>query len=154
MITGYGTVESAVTAIKLGAYDYLTKPFDMDKLLKVVENVSEKFFLSEEIRCLKEKLQAYVETPEMISVSDKMHRIFELIEKLAPIDCNVLIQGESGTGKGLVAQQIHRRSPRHGHPWSWWIAPPSVKPCWKVNCSDTSREPLPGPMRIKTVFLK
>lgn len=116
MITGYGTVESAVTAIKLGAYDYLTKPFDMDKLLKVVENVSEKFLLSEEIRCLKEKLQAYLETPDMISISDKMHRIFELIEKLAPIDCNVLIQGESGTGKGLVAQQIHRKSPRHGHP--------------------------------------
>ena len=56
MITGYGTVESAVKAIKLGAYDYLTKPFDMDKLLKVVENVSTKFSLSEEIRFLRERL--------------------------------------------------------------------------------------------------
>ncbi len=113
MITGYGTVESAVRAIKLGAYDYLTKPFDMDKLLKVVANVAEKFSLSEEIRCLKERLRAYAEAPDLIGVSDPMHRIFELIQKVAPIDCNVLIQGESGTGKGLVAQRIHRRSPRH-----------------------------------------
>ena len=116
MITGYGTVESAVTAIKLGAYDYLTKPFDMDKLLKVVENVSEKFSLGEEIRSLKERLQAYAEASEIVSISERMRRILELIQKVAPIDCNVLIQGESGTGKGLVAQQIHRRSPRQAHP--------------------------------------
>jgi DNA-binding NtrC family response regulator len=116
MITGYGTVESAVTAIKLGAYDYLTKPFDMDKLLKVVENVSEKFSLGEEIRSLKERLQAYAEASEIVSISERMQRILELIHKVAPIDCNVLIQGESGTGKGLVAQQIHRRSPRQAHP--------------------------------------
>jgi DNA-binding NtrC family response regulator len=115
MITGYGTVESAVKAIKLGAYDYLTKPFDMDKLLKVVENVATKFSLSEEIRFLRERLDTYADTPEIVSASDKMHRIFKLIEKVAPIDCNVLIQGESGTGKGLVAQQIHRRSPRGVH---------------------------------------
>lgn len=115
MITGYGTVESAVKTIKLGAYDYLTKPFDMDKLLKVVENVSTKFSLSEEIRFLRERLNTYSDTSGIVSASDKMHRIFELIEKVAPIDCNVLIQGESGTGKGLVAQQIHRRSPRGLH---------------------------------------
>lgn len=113
MITGFGTVESAVTAIKLGAYDYLTKPFDMDKLIKVVENVAEKFSLGEEIRCLKERLRAYAEAPFMIGVGEKMQRIFDLVQKVAPIDCNVLIQGESGTGKGLVAQQIHRKSPRH-----------------------------------------
>lgn len=116
MITGYGTVESAVTAIKLGAYDYLTKPFDMDQLLKVVENVSEKYALGEEVRFLRGRLKAYADGPDMVSVSDKLHRVFELIQKVAPIDCNVLIQGESGTGKGLVAQQIHRRSPRHSHP--------------------------------------
>jgi DNA-binding NtrC family response regulator len=115
MITGYGTVESAVKAIKLGAYDYLTKPFDMDKLLKVVENVSTKFSLREEIRFLRQQLTAFSDTPGIVSASDKMVSIFKLIEKVAPIDCNVLIQGESGTGKGLVAQEIHRRSPRGSH---------------------------------------
>lgn len=115
MITGYGTVESAVKAIKLGAYDYLTKPFDMDKLLKVVDNVSTKFSLSEEVRVLKERLKAYSDTYDIVSVNEKMRQIFELIEKVAPIDCNVLIQGESGTGKGLIAQQIHRKSPRRSN---------------------------------------
>ena len=81
LITGYGTVESAVTAIKLGAYDYLTKPFDMDKLLKVVENVSEKFSLGEEIRSLKERLQAYAEAPEIVTVSERMQWILELVRK-------------------------------------------------------------------------
>jgi DNA-binding NtrC family response regulator len=116
MITGYGTVESAVSAIKLGAYDYLTKPFDMDKLLKVVGNVSEKFSLREEVRSLRERLEALAGAPELISGSEPMQRIRELIGKVAPIDCNVLIQGESGTGKGLVAREIHRRSPRRSHP--------------------------------------
>ena len=108
-------MESAVKAIKLGAYDYLTKPFDMDKLLKVVENVSTKFSLSEEIRILRQRLDTYADPPGIVSASDEMQRILRLIEKVAPIDCNVLIQGESGTGKGLVAQQIHRSSPRGPH---------------------------------------
>jgi DNA-binding NtrC family response regulator len=112
MITGYGTVESAVKAIKLGAYDYLTKPFDMDKMLKVVENVSTKFSLKAEVQTLRERLYTYSDSQDIVSVSDKMLQIFKLIEKIAPIDCNVLIQGESGTGKGLIAQQIHGKSPR------------------------------------------
>jgi DNA-binding NtrC family response regulator len=115
MITGYGTVESAVNAIKLGAYDYLTKPFDMDKLLKVVDNVSTKFSLSEEVRVLKERLKACSDSYDIVSVNEKMQQIFELIEKVAPIDCNVLLQGESGTGKSLIAQQIHRKSPRRSN---------------------------------------
>ncbi len=112
MITGYGTVESAVKAIKLGAYDYLTKPFDMDRILKVVENVQTKFSLKEEVRFLRERLDTYSDLSNIVSVSDKMVKIFQLIEKVAPIDCNVLIQGESGTGKGLIAQEIHKKSPR------------------------------------------
>jgi len=115
MITGYGTVESAVNTIKLGAYDYLTKPFDMDKLLKVVGNVSTKFSLSEEVRVLKERLTAFSDSYDIVSVSEKMQQIFELIDKVAPIDCNVLLQGESGTGKSLLAQQIHRKSPRRSN---------------------------------------
>lgn len=112
IITGYGTVESAVKAIKLGAYDYLTKPFDMEKMLKVVENVSAKFSLKAEVRFLRERLDTYSDSRDIVSVSDKMVQVFKLIEKVAPIDCNVLIQGESGTGKSLIAQQLHRQSPR------------------------------------------
>ena len=115
VITGYGTVESAVKAIKLGAYDYLTKPFDMERLLKVIENVSTKITLSEEVRVLRERLKTYSDTHDIVTVSDKMQQIFEVIERVAPIDCNILIQGESGTGKGLIARQIHRRSPRRSN---------------------------------------
>lgn len=112
MITGYGTVESAVKAIKLGAYDYLTKPFDMDKMLKVVENVSIKFSLKAEVQSLKERLESSSGAHDIVSVSDKMVGVFKLIGKVAPIDSNVLIQGESGTGKGLIARRIHEKSPR------------------------------------------
>lgn len=114
MITGYGTVESAVKAIKLGAYDYLTKPFDMDKLLKVVENVATKFSLREENRQLRKKLDDYAEIGDIVSASSAMHDLFKLIDKVAPIDCNVLVEGESGTGKNLIAKQIHKKSPRAG----------------------------------------
>ena len=79
MITGYGTVESAVKAIKLGAYDYLTKPFDMDKLLKVVENVATKFSLREENRQLRKKLDDYAEIGDIVSASSAMHDLFKLI---------------------------------------------------------------------------
>jgi DNA-binding NtrC family response regulator len=117
MITGYGTVESAIKAIRLGAYDYIMKPFDMDKLLRVVENVRAKFALSEEVRLLKDRLREYSKPYNMISTSAAMRDIYALVEKVAPIDCNVLIQGESGTGKGLLAKAVHRKSPRSGKPF-------------------------------------
>ncbi|MDR3567313.1 MAG: sigma-54 dependent transcriptional regulator [Syntrophobacteraceae bacterium] len=117
VITGYGTVESAVKAIKLGAYDYITKPFDMEKMLKVVENVSTQFSLKVEIELLKEKLNTRWDSCELVSISDKMLKVSKLVEKVAPIDCNVLIQGESGTGKSLIAQKIHRASPRSSKPF-------------------------------------
>lgn len=113
MITGYGTVENAVKAIKLGAYDYITKPFDMDKLLKVVENVSKNYLLRQENKLLRKKLDDYTEADDIITSSETMNDIFRIIDKVAPIDCNVLIEGESGTGKGLIAKQIHKRSQRN-----------------------------------------
>jgi DNA-binding NtrC family response regulator len=117
MITGYGTVESAVRAIRLGAYDYITKPFDMDRLLKVVENVGTKFALSEEVHLLKDRLREYAEPYNMVSTSEAMSDIFAMVEKVAPTDCSVVIQGESGTGKGLLAKAIHRKSSRAGKPF-------------------------------------
>jgi len=117
MITGYGTVENAVEAIKLGAYDYITKPFDMDRLLKVVEHVETKFSLRKEIDVLKNELKKFSSYHDFIGISDKIQPIFELVQKVSPIDCNVLIQGESGTGKGLLAHAIHFGSPRSEYPF-------------------------------------
>jgi DNA-binding NtrC family response regulator len=117
MITGYGTVENAVEAIKLGAYDYITKPFDMDRLLKVVEHVETKFSLRKEIDVLRNELKKFSSYHDFIGISDKIQPIFALVQKVSPIDCNVLIQGESGTGKGLLAHAIHFGSPRSEYPF-------------------------------------
>jgi len=117
MITGYGTIENAVKAIKLGAYDYITKPFDMERLLKVVEHVETKFSLKKEIEILKNELKKFSNYNNFIGISEKVQQIFELVEKVAPIDCNILIQGETGTGKGLIARAIHMNSPRSQYPF-------------------------------------
>lgn len=117
MITGYGTVDNAVEAMKLGAYDYLTKPFDMDRLLKVVEHVETNFSLKNEIGVLRDKLKTFSSQHDFIGVSEDVQQIFELVQKISPIDCNVLIQGESGTGKGLLANAIHSGSPRKEYPF-------------------------------------
>ncbi|MBP6941962.1 MAG: sigma-54-dependent Fis family transcriptional regulator [Syntrophorhabdaceae bacterium] len=117
MITGYGTVDNAVEAMKLGAYDYITKPFDMDRLLKVVEHVETKYALQNEIGALKDELKKFSAQYDFIGVSEEVQQIFQLVQKISPIDCNVLIQGESGTGKGLLAHAIHSGSPRNAHPF-------------------------------------
>jgi DNA-binding NtrC family response regulator len=117
MITGYGTVDSAVEAMKLGAYDYITKPFDMDRLLKVVEHVETNFSLKHEIGVLKDELKKISSQYDFIGVSEEVQQIFKLVQKISPIDCNVLIQGESGTGKGLLANAIHSGSPRNKYPF-------------------------------------
>jgi len=117
MITGYGTIENAVKAMKLGAYDYITKPFDMDRLLKVVEHVETKFSLKKEIDVLKNELKKFSTYNDFIGISEKVQQIFELVQKISPIDCNILIQGETGTGKGLIARAIHMGSPRSSYPF-------------------------------------
>jgi DNA-binding NtrC family response regulator len=117
MITGYGTVDNAVEAMKLGAYDYITKPFDMDRLLKVVEHVETTFSLKDEIGALKNQLKKISGHNDFIGVSEGVQQIFELVQKISPIDCNVLIQGETGTGKGLLAHTIHFASTRSEHPF-------------------------------------
>lgn len=117
MITGYGTVDNAVEAMKLGAYDYITKPFDMERLLKVVEHIETKFSLKKEIGVLRDELKKFSSYHDFIGVSKEVQQIFELVQKVSPIDCNVLIQGESGTGKGLLARAIHFGSPRSKYPF-------------------------------------
>ncbi len=117
MMTGYATVKTAVKAMKIGAYDYLSKPFEMDELIHLVKKVVEKKSLQQEIRELRIQLREKREIPIIFGNSEAMSRVMRFVEKVAPVDCNILISGESGTGKGLVAKAIHARSKRSEKPF-------------------------------------
>lgn len=117
MITGYGTIESAVEAIKLGAYDYLTKPIIDDEIRLVVERALKQQSLVRENRSLREQLGLRYGLDNIIGHDYKMLRIFDLIETVADTRATVLMQGDSGTGKSLVARAIHYRSQRRDKPF-------------------------------------
>ncbi|MCG6878230.1 MAG: sigma-54 dependent transcriptional regulator [Deltaproteobacteria bacterium] len=117
IMTGHATVETAVKAMKKGAYDYLSKPFEMEELLHLVKKVVEIRSLQQEIKELRSQLKDSREPPFIFGNSEAMNRVMRFIEKVAPVDCNILIQGESGTGKGLAAKAIHARSRREDGPF-------------------------------------
>ncbi len=112
IMTAHGTVETAVEAMKLGANDYITKPFNAQEVQMVIEKVFEQQRLQEENRYLRGEVLGKYNVRNIISQSPKMTRIFELIEHVAMTDSTVLVQGETGTGKELVARAIHYSSPR------------------------------------------
>jgi DNA-binding NtrC family response regulator len=122
-LTGQATVESAVEAMKLGAYDYLQKPFPLKELEMLVEKAAERRRLSKENTQLKALLERAKPTSEMVGKSSAMQEVFRLIERAGPSDRAILIQGESGTGKELVARSLHRHSNR------------ADKPMVVVNCA-------------------
>jgi DNA-binding NtrC family response regulator len=111
LVTGYGTIESAVEAIRKGAYDYIQKPFEPDELLFVVRRAAEHARLLHENRKLRQQVEG-CQSEELIGTSPQMASLKELVGKIAPFDTTVLIQGETGTGKELVAKLIHRWSKR------------------------------------------
>jgi len=117
LITAYGTVDSAIEAIRSGAFHYVTKPIKMAELRLLVKRALDKVTLVREKEALKEELFSQTRPTEIIGNSKAMHDLFRLIAKVAPLDCNVLIQGESGTGKEMVARALHQRSPRTQHPF-------------------------------------
>jgi DNA-binding NtrC family response regulator len=114
MLTGQGTIETAVEAMRIGAYDYLTKPYSITELDVRVRQAAEKRRLRVDNQRLRAQLERQSPLPEIVSVSDAMNEAIRLVERVAPSDASVLITGESGTGKELIAQAIHRLSSRAG----------------------------------------
>jgi DNA-binding NtrC family response regulator len=117
IITGYSSVGSAVECMRLGAYDYLPKPFDTDALRLVVGRAVEKRRLARENQVLRRRLGELPLSEVLLGASASISAVRELIERVAPSDATVLVLGESGTGKELVARAIHRGSSRREHPF-------------------------------------
>ena len=123
MMTAHGTVEKAVEAMQKGAYNYVLKPFDNERLILFVNKAIAMFRVIKENRRLRHDIESRYSFENIIGKSKKMRDVFEMIRKVAPVTANVLIEGKSGTGKELVAKAIHFNSPRHD------------KPFIAVNCS-------------------
>jgi DNA-binding NtrC family response regulator len=115
--TGYGSVKTAVDAMRLGAFDYITKPFKADEIKVVVKKAIEHLTLQEENIYLKQQLKARYKFENIVGTSEKMQQVFTLIDKVACTDSTVLILGESGTGKELVARALHYNSQRAQNPF-------------------------------------
>ena len=123
IMTAYGTIETAVSAIKAGAADYLTKPLNLDELLHRVHRVRERHHLVRENRELREALTERHRVEGIVGDSGQMQEVLSLVRRVAPSDATVLIRGESGTGKELIARALHYASPR------------AAGPLVKVNCA-------------------
>ncbi len=128
VITAYGSEKIAVEAMKLGAADYLPKPFDNDELELVVERVFEGMALRRDLRAFQAQAAETYRFENIIGKSAAMQRVFDVIRKVADTDLTILVRGPSGTGKELVANAVHYNSPRR------------ARPLIKVNCAAFSRE--------------
>ena len=117
IMTAYGSIESAVEAMRRGALDYLTKPFDNDELLLRIAHLLERKHLRREVDALKEELNRRYAFENIVAVSGEMQTIFEIMQRVSGTDVTVLIEGESGTGKELIVRAIHQHSARSEGPF-------------------------------------
>lgn len=127
MISGHGTIETAVEAIKKGAFDYIAKPLDLNRLLVTVRNALDRTNLVEETKSLRIQVSKGKEC-DILGESEGIMKIKEMIDKVAPSEARVLITGENGTGKELVARQLHKQSTRN------------IAPFIEVNCAAIPSE--------------
>jgi len=114
MISGHGNIDTAVSAIKKGAYDFIEKPLDLNRMLITIRNAMDKSTLITETKVLKKKVS---KTYDMVGSSDSMNKVKDMIERVAPTDARVLITGKNGTGKELVARWLHEKSERASMPF-------------------------------------
>lgn len=128
IMTAQGTMKNAIEAMQKGAYDYITKPFDMDEIYLLIEKVENLKNLERKVYTLEEELKTKYDVGEIVGKSQKMQKVFKIIGKAASSDLTVLITGESGTGKELVARALHKASNRANGPF---VA---------VNCAAIPRE--------------
>jgi two-component system response regulator PilR (NtrC family) len=125
MITAFASTETAITAMKSGAYDYVIKPFNLDEIRIVLRNIRENILLQKKVK----ELQQYAdEYQNIVGKSEAMKNVFSMIDKIAPFDSHIVIIGESGTGKELVAKAIHQKSRR------------AKKPLVAINCASLPEE--------------
>jgi DNA-binding NtrC family response regulator len=117
IITAFGTIASAIQAMKMGAYDYITKPFQMDELVLTLKKALENRLLKKEVARLKKEMESRYHFHSLIGKSPSMRKIYDLIERISDTSSNVLITGESGTGKELVAKAIHYNGTRKESPF-------------------------------------
>ena len=114
MISGHGDIATAVECIKKGAFDFIQKPLDLNRILITIKNATEKVSLVKETKILKKKVYG---AQEMVGESEALVHINEMIDKVAPTDARVLIIGSNGTGKELVARNLHQKSTRSSAPY-------------------------------------
>ena len=117
MITAYGSIPSAIEAMKNGAHEYMLKPFDPDELIVLIEKIRKHQAETRETQFLREQYKERTRFESMIGQSRSLHGVFDLIERIASTDSTILIKGETGTGKGLAARAIHTKSPRGQGPF-------------------------------------
>lgn len=117
VMTAYGSIETAVKAVKEGAYDFITKPFDPEHLLLIIKRALSERISRKENLVLKKEFSNFLKMPEIIGVSSAWQKVMDNVRKLAPLKTTVLILGESGTGKELIARAIHHLSQRANAPF-------------------------------------
>jgi DNA-binding NtrC family response regulator len=143
VVTGYGSMESAVQAMKFGSYDYMQKPFKLDHLKLIIDRIVEEKKVKDKAALIRRRARERYKFGELVGLSTRMQQIYELIETVARQNVMVLLQGESGTGKELVARTIHQLSDR------------AEKPFVPVNCgSVTDGVPEPEVIRHVTALME